>query len=77
MYGPAGHPPLLLRARVARDDGSAGCVLTFRDVPLDAAAELESWTELLPNLTGSEGGASSGSVVSERVDDDAEGPAGD
>jgi hypothetical protein len=62
VYGPAASAPLLLRARVARDDGDAGCVLTFRDVPPETAAELDRWTEQLPNL------------VSERVDDDAEAP---
>ena len=72
VYGPAGHDPLLLRARVMRDDGESGCVLGFRDLPPQAAALLEQWTELLPNLGAApDGGAGTSSVVSERVDDDA------
>jgi hypothetical protein len=74
VYGPAGAAPLLLRARVTRDDGSAGCVLSFRELPPETAAELQRWTELLPSPAGPDG-ASTGSIVSERVDDDAEAPA--
>jgi hypothetical protein len=67
VYGPAGRPPLLLRSRVLRDDADGGCVLGFQDVASEVAAELQQWTELLPNLAGSEGATSS--VVSEMVDD--------
>ena len=50
---------------------AAGCVLGFQDVPLEVAAELQAWTELLPHL-GSYEGAATSSVVSEMVDDAAE-----
>jgi len=50
VYGPAGRPPLLLRASVARDDGADGCVLLFQDVPPESAIELAQWTAVLPKF---------------------------
>ena len=44
IYGPAGRPPLVLRAVVFRDDGSDGCVLRFENLAPATVAELDEWT---------------------------------
>jgi hypothetical protein len=71
IYGPAGRPPLLMRAKVSRIDGDRGCVLRFQDVPAEAAAELEQWTDLLPKVpeSGKADAPATHSVVSEVVED--------
>jgi hypothetical protein len=70
LYGPAGHPPLVIRAVVSRDDGSAGCVLLFEDLTPKTVAEIAEWTTLLPTFTGSTEGATPAlhSIVSEVVE---------
>jgi hypothetical protein len=73
IYGPAGRPPLLMRARVSRDDGADGCVLLFQDVPPESAVELAQWTAVLPNL-GADGADArpTHSIVSEVVEEEPE-----
>jgi len=53
IYGPAGRPPLVLRAVVFRDDGSDGCVLRFENLAPATVAELDEWTTRLPDLGAS------------------------
>jgi hypothetical protein len=71
VYGPAGRPPLLLRALVLREDGDDGCVLRFEDLVPATVAELTRWTSLFANRTGSAQGPAPAvhSIVSEVVED--------
>jgi hypothetical protein len=71
IYGPAGRPPLLIRAVVSRNDGDDGCVLRFEGLAPSAAAELSAWTQQLPSPSGPAPGGTSAlhSVVSEVVEE--------
>jgi hypothetical protein len=70
IYGPAGRPPLLMRASVARDDGDDGCVLIFQDVAPESAVELAQWTAVLPDLgANAESAPPTHSIVSEVVEE--------
>ncbi len=70
IYGPAGRPPLVIRAVVSRDDGDEGCVLLFENLTPKTVAELSEWTTLLPTFDGSTAGAALAvnSIVSEVVE---------
>ena len=67
IYGRASHAPLLLKAVVARNDGPAGCVLLFRDVPATLTAVLEQVVGSLPHFPAEE--RSPYVVVSEIIED--------
>ena len=71
IYGPAGRPPLVIRAVVLRDDGDDGCVLHFENVAPKTAAELSEWMTLLPSFSASTPGAAKtlNSIVSEVVEE--------
>jgi hypothetical protein len=71
IYGPAGRPPLVIRALVSRDDGDDGCVLQFENVAPKTVAELSEWMTLLPTFHGSTPGATTAmnSIVSEVVEE--------
>jgi hypothetical protein len=71
VYGSADGEPCLVRATVARDDGSDGMGLVFDAVPPDVAERLEKVLVNLPaveSLHDDEAGAM-GTVVSEILDD--------
>ena len=67
IYGPAEQRPFLLDARVARDDGEAGFVLKFVDVPEETQRGLEKLVACLPDIESLEQGetGSLGAVMSE------------
>jgi hypothetical protein len=71
IYGPAGRPPLVIRAVVLRDDADDGCVLHFENVVPKIAAELSEWMRLLPSFSSSTRGevAALNSIVSEVVEE--------
>jgi hypothetical protein len=48
LYDALRAEPLVLSARVAREDGRRGCGLVFEDVPADTAARLEAMVGELP-----------------------------
>jgi hypothetical protein len=48
LYDAERADPLVLSARVAREDGRRGCGLIFEDVPADTAARLEAMVGELP-----------------------------
>lgn len=74
LYGSVGDTPLVLEARVTRDDAERGLVLRFVDVPESSARYLEKLLDALPILIGGSSPAS-GLVVSEILDDEPREPA--
>ena len=69
LYGSPGETPLVVDARVIRDDGERGLVLHFGTVPESAARYLEKLLDVLPILDGGRSPAP-GLVVSEILDAD-------
>lgn len=66
IYGRMNDQPLLVRARVVRDDGACGMGLVFEDASSDVAARLEAMVASLPCVEELDGEAEAmGSVVSE------------
>lgn len=67
IYGPAEQHPFLIDSRVARDDGGAGFVLDFIDVPEETQRGLEKLVACLPDIESlAQGEAGSlGAVMSE------------
>lgn len=52
VYGRPGHPAIMLKAAVVRDEGDDGLILRFHDVPGSIAARLEQLVEDLPEPPG-------------------------
>ena len=66
IYGQAGRAPLLLKARVLRNEGEAGCALCFHDVEPTISASLDEMVESLPQAGRDEAGVNV--VVSEIIE---------
>jgi hypothetical protein len=61
----AREDPLVVRARVTRDDGPRGLFLEFFDLPDSSRSYLEKMVDFLPILAVRDGGDSAGIVMSE------------
>jgi len=61
----ARHEPVVVQARVSRDDGMDGLMLQFHQLSDESAAYLEKMVNFLPILAQREDGESAGVIVSE------------
>ena len=63
IHGTAGQPPAVVKARVARDEGSEGCVLHFRALPAATRDRLEAIVRELPGARPADAGTRGPNVV--------------